>query len=352
MKILIMAGGSGERFWPLSTKEKPKQLLPLISDKSMIRETVDRLNGLVESNDIYVATNAIQVENLRKELPEIPEENIIIEPSFRDTAAAILYGSSYISVRNDNPIIVVLASDHSIKDVNQFQMALIKANELAIKSDNIITLGIKPTYPETGYGYIKIKNNHLLSVNNEVIFFEKPSFENAKMYFEDGNFLWNSGIFIFSYSTLVNQFSVYSPIHLSILKKLSKFISNNIGVKLSELIKEIFLLFPKISIDFAIMEKSKDIICLPTNFGWDDVGSFDSLWNYHLSNGELKNNDQSKVTLLNSSNNFILVNSNFKINLIDINELIIVENNGELLIMKKNSSQKIKDLLRIKNDLT
>jgi mannose-1-phosphate guanylyltransferase len=125
-------------------------------------------------------------------------------------------------------------------------------------------------------------------------------------------------------------------------------IANNFGYKLSELSKDAFLLFPKISIDFAIMEKSKDILCLPTDFGWSDVGSFDSLWNYHLSKGALKNKDDFKISYLNSSNNFIIVNSSLKINLIDINDLIIVENNGEILIMKKNSSQKIKDLIKIK----
>jgi len=348
MKVLIMAGGSGERFWPLSTKEKPKQLLPLLSDKTMIRETVDRLNGLVTTEDIYIATNAIQVENLRKELPDIPEENIIIEPAFRDTAAAILYGSTYIASRNDSPVIIVLASDHAIMDIQGFQKALIKATDLASDSNKIVTLGIKPTYAETGYGYIKVDDNEILSVNNNVKFYEKPTLENAKRYIDDGHYLWNSGMFVFKYTSLVDQFNLYSPDHISTINSLSTLIANNFGHKLSELSKNAFLLFPKISIDFAIMEKSKDILCLPTDFGWSDVGSFDSLWNYHLSKGALKNKDDFKISYLNSSNNFIIVNSSLKINLIDINDLIIVENNGEILIMKRNSSQKIKDLIKIK----
>jgi mannose-1-phosphate guanylyltransferase len=340
-----MAGGSGERFWPLSTKEKPKQLLPLISDKSMIRETIDRLEGLVKSKDIYVATNAIQVENLRKELTEIPEENIIIEPAFRDTAAAILYGSTYISVRNTNPVIVVLASDHSIKNVKEFQKALLKANDLANNSNKIITLGIKPTYPETGYGYIKVTNNEILSVNLNVQFEEKPNLEKAKLYFEDGHYLWNSGMFIFKYSSLLKEFKIHSPEHIEILDSLRTLISKETGLNLSHNVFSNFQNFPKISIDFAIMEKSNNIICLPTDFGWSDVGSFFSI--YQTLEKDISGNVFKNLYLyyIDSNNNFIL-SDNDKITflLLEVNNMLIIYKEEKFILLPLSQSQFIKKL--------
>ncbi len=349
MKILIMAGGSGERFWPLSTKDRPKQLLPLLSEKTMIRETVDRLKGLLSIKDIYVATNSIQVENLSKELFDLPEDNIIIEPAFRDTAAAILYGSSYIAVRNDNPVIIVLASDHAIQDINAFHAAIIKASDIAKDSNKIVTLGIKPSYPETGYGYIKVNNNSILSVNENVTFFEKPNIEKAIEYINDGNFLWNSGMFIFSYKTLINEFSIHASQHITVLNSFINLISSHRNLDLANLTKEKFECFPKISIDFAIMEKSENIICLPTNFGWSDVGSFDSLWDYDKRIKKILFNSDKKITQIGSNDNFILLNdSKLELNLIDIHDTIIVQSGNQILLIHKNSSQKIKDLLKIK----
>jgi mannose-1-phosphate guanylyltransferase len=340
-----MAGGSGERFWPLSTKERPKQLLPLISDKSMIRETVDRLKGLVDFNDIYVATNTIQVENLKKELPEIPIENIIIEPAFRDTAAAILYGSTYISYRNENPVIAVLASDHSIKDVKEFQKSLMRANELAKNSHKIITLGIKPTYPETGYGYIKVSNNQNLSINNNVLFEEKPSLDKARLFFEDGHYLWNSGMFIFSFKSLLNEFNNHYPDHINVIKKMHDQISKYQGIKLSEMVKVSFEQFSKISIDFAIMEKSNNIICLPTDFGWSDVGSFFSI--FQTVKKQENGNALKNVNLfhISSNNNFIISEKEFiNVFLYEINNMLIIFKDNKLVILPLDKTQFIKKL--------
>jgi mannose-1-phosphate guanylyltransferase len=343
-----MAGGSGERFWPLSTKKRPKQLLPLISNKSMIRETVNRLQGLVESKDIYVATNVIQLENLKKELPEILDENIIIEPAFRDTAAAILYGSTYISVRNNNPVIVVLASDHSIKEIKEFQKSLLKAYELAKKSNKIITLGIKPTYPETGYGYIKVFNNQILSVNENVQFEEKPNLEKAKFFLKNGHYLWNSGMFIFNYQTLITEFKIHYPKHLSVLNDLKSLFALQFGTELSDLVKLNFELFDKISIDFALMEKSKNIICLPTDFGWSDVGTFDSLYSSLIKQNSNHNSGFKQLRLINSQGNLLMSNDSYlRVNLINIDDLIIIKHNDELLIMKKGNSSKIKELIKL-----
>jgi mannose-1-phosphate guanylyltransferase len=340
MKILIMAGGSGERFWPLSTKERPKQLLPLISDKTMIRETVDRLQGLVKSEDIYVATNAIQMENLKKELPEIPDDNIIIEPAFRDTAAAILYSSTYIANRNINPVIIVLASDHAIENIPEFQKSLKKAYEVAKNCNKIVTLGIKPNYPETGYGYIKVTDNTLLSVNKQVYFYEKPTLEVAKTYVKDGLYMWNSGMFIFKHSSLIEEFKSHSKEHLAIIDSIIYYISRYTGIKLSEMVKDNFESFPKISIDYAIMEKSNNIFCIPTDFGWNDVGTFDSLFLMRQANGSIIKND--RLNSIESFNNLVINQTDASISLVGIENIIVVIVKENILILKKGSSNLLK----------
>jgi mannose-1-phosphate guanylyltransferase len=352
MKILIMAGGSGERFWPLSTKERPKQLLPLISDKTMIRETVERLIGFVEFKDIYIATNELQYLNVMKELPEIPGDNIIVEPAFRDTAAAILYGSSYIASRNgENSIITVLASDHLITKKQKFIDALEIANRIAKLEDKIVTLGIKPTYPETGYGYLKVNNHNENIPNYNVSFVEKPNIENAKNYLLSGNYLWNSGMFIYKYKTLISNFELYSRIHLDILKLMSDNIPNYKLLELTKLVKDDFPKFPKISIDFAVMEKSNDVVCIPIEIGWSDIGSFDSLMELMVQNGNNFSKGIRSFNHINSNNNLILsFDSELDVNLIEISNSIIIKDKNKLLIIKKGSSSIIKNLLKLIED--
>ncbi|MGL5056730.1 MAG: mannose-1-phosphate guanylyltransferase, partial [Fusobacteriaceae bacterium] len=204
LTALIMAGGSGERFWPLSTPTKPKQLLKLFSDKSMIRETVDRILPIISPDKIFIATNILQAEAIIKELSDIPVENIIIEPAFKDTAAAIGYTSLIIEERFKNcgekVEVVVLASDHLIVKGDQFCEIIKLAGEEASKNRVIVTLGIKPTHPETGYGYIEVKSDEPILLNTICKvkrFREKPNFQIAEEYVASGKFLWNSGIFIF-----------------------------------------------------------------------------------------------------------------------------------------------------------
>lgn len=345
MKILIMAGGTGERFWPLSTKEKPKQLLSLISDKTMIRETVERLIGFVEFEDIFIATNLLQYQNIMNELPEIDKDNFIIEPSFRDTAAAILYGSTYIANRfGENSVITVIASDHIIRNKDKFINSLIISNNIALKENKIVTLGIKPTYPETGYGYIKVKNPTDQVPNFQVKFFEKPSIDVAKKYIKSKKFLWNSGMFIFNYKTLIKNFNLYSKTHIEVLDLIKEKIDTFTLIELSDIIADLFIRFPKISIDYAVMEKSNDVVCLPVDIGWSDVGTFDSLFNQlHLTNLLPSGNSIS----LNSHSNLILNKSNARVSLIDIENLIVIITNNEILLLKKGSSSKIKNLLSI-----
>ena len=345
MKILIMAGGSGERFWPLSTKENPKQLLKLITEKSMIRETIDRILNLVQLEDIFIATNEVQVKGIIKELPEFHNENIIIEPSFKDTAAAIAYGSAIISRYNDNPSIVVLASDHLISDIESFVKAIKIAEAEALKG-NIVTLGIKPTRPEIGYGYIKVESNTLNMPTKVIKFLEKPKLDIAQKYYISDDHLWNSGMFVFKYDTLINELKLYVPKHLEIINNIIDIVRDENGIVLSNLVKPYFEDFEKISIDYAIMEKSKLIKCIPVDIGWSDVGGYNSLEEIFEKDdfGNVKHN--CKYYFIDSENNVVISEDPFrKIISIGVSNTIIVDSKNGVLIANRNDSHKIKIIL-------
>jgi len=342
-----MAGGSGERFWPLSTKKNPKQLLSLMSEKSMIRETVERIIKLVTFDDIFIATNAVQVDGIKKQIPELKSENIIIEPAFRDTAAAIAYGSTYISKYEENPVIVVLAADHLITNTADFLEAIKKASLEAVKG-NIITLGIKPTRPETGYGYIRIDSNVLNLPTPAIRFLEKPNYETALDYLEDGHFMWNSGIFIFTFNTIMSELEKYVPNHIAVINQIRDLIFNYDGLLLSKKTKSYFSNFERISIDYAVMERSDLIKCIPVDIGWNDVGGYNSLADFFAkdeSNNIVKN---AKYVFVDSYNNIIISEGKEKlITTIGVENMIIVVSKNGIMICNRDDAQRIKELLKL-----
>lgn len=344
LTFLIMAGGKGERFFPLSTKERPKQLLHIFDEKSLIELTYERILPLVDNaNQIFISTNELQVKALKEELPQIPDENIIIEPSFRDTASAIAYGSFIISKYFDNPTICVLASDHLISNGDNFRNTIKIASKCADEG-NIVTLGIKPSYPETGYGYIEVKESYINNPTKVLAFKEKPNFEVAKSYYESGNYLWNSGMFVFKHKTIIDAFKMYSPKHLEVLNKMD--IVKNEGIKTANVVSSIFTEFPKISIDYAIMEHATNLYCIPSDFDWSDVGSykaFEDLFLHDENNNVIRN---ASAVAIDSNNNIIICdNVSQKINLIGICDKIIVLTKDNLLICDKDRMQEIKKLL-------
>ncbi|MBZ4682759.1 MAG: mannose-phosphate guanylyltransferase [Fusobacteriaceae bacterium] len=346
LTAFIMAGGSGQRFWPLSRNNKPKQLLKLVSEKSMIRETVDRILPIIPAERIFIGTNIIQAESVKKELPFIPEENIIIEPLFKDTAAAIGYGTMIIDNKYKESEIIVLASDHLIKNEENFRKRLQSAAEEA-KKGGIITLGIKPSRPETGYGYIETNGECYIGEPAPVKrFWEKPNLERAEEYVAAGNYLWNSGMFIFSSEVMLSSIEKYMPKHYSILCNIkNKICTGKYGLELSELVKEDFEKFEKISIDFGVMEKSSDIKVIPVDFGWNDIGSFPALDDVFPKdeNGNVVKN--SHAININSKNNIIIGNNKKIIATLGVKDLVIVETDDALLVCDKNSAQQIKKLM-------
>lgn len=345
--FLIMAGGSGERFWPLSTKQKPKQLLKVFSDKSLIRLTYERILPLVSKNQIFIATNEIQVEALKNDLSEVPDDRIIIEPMFRDTAAAIAYGSMIISKYYDNPVICVLPSDALISDEDGFRKIVQIAEKDALNG-NIVTFGMKPTYPETGYGYIECNNPKLEVPTKSLGFKEKPQYELAKQYVESGNFLWNSGMFTFKHNVILEALRKYSLNHYETISKIDKLITKNEGIKTAEISKVYFPEFEKKSIDFAVMEKADNIDVIPASFGWNDVGNyiaFEELFDKDENGNISKNVNCISV----DSNNNIIVSDNEvqRVSLLGVNDMIVSITNKEILICPKNKNQEIKKILKL-----
>lgn len=345
LTFLIMAGGSGERFWPLSTKQRPKQLLKIFSDKSLIRLAYERILPLADQNRIFIATNEIQVPALKEDLPEIPDSRIIIEPAFRDTAAAIAYGSTVISKYYDNPTICVLASDHLIKDSVEFRK-VIQIAEQETQNNNIVTLGIKPTYPETGYGYIEVANSELNIPTKSLGFKEKPQRDLAEKYLASGKYLWNSGMFIFTYETIMNALKKYSASHYKVVMNIVKKFDKNEGIITAEAVKEEFMRFEKKSIDFAVMEKADNIMVIPASFGWNDVGNY-------LAFEELFEKDENGNVICNvncisvdSNNNIIVSNENVqRVSLMGVKNMIVVVTKDNILICEKSKNQNIKRII-------
>lgn len=345
ISVLIMAGGSGERFWPLSTKEKPKQLLSIFTSKPLIKMTYDRILPLTDKDHIFVATNAIQINELKKALPELDDEHIIIEPLFKDTAAALGYGSVVISKYFPNPTIVVLASDHNITEEDEYRKVVKIAYKEAQK-DHIVTLGITPTYPETGYGYIEVAKAERNEPTKSLGFQEKPNWEIANEYFNSKRYLWNSGMFIFKYSTIMEAFKKYAPSHYAILQDIDKAIDGNHGLETTELVRPFFEKFEKKSIDFAIMEKSDNIYVIPSSFGWSDVGSFEAFDELFPKDSDGNVVRNTRYVTVDSNNNIIIGSkADMRVSLLGIKDKVIVYTDKEILVCEKSRAQEIKKIL-------
>jgi len=342
----IMAGGSGERFWPLSTPEKPKQLLTLFSEKSMIRETVDRILPLIPAERIFIGTNIKQAKGIREELPMLPKDNIVVEPAFKDTAAAIGYGALFVKHRIADACMIVLASDHLIKDEENFRTIIKKASEEAIENNSIVTLGIKPAFAETGYGYIETSKDMLLeSIYPVERFWEKPNKERAEAYVEAGNFLWNSGMFIFKADVILEEIQRFMPQHDQVLNEINQYIAQGLSMEaLAYATESYFEKFQKISIDFGVMERSTRIKVIPSDFGWNDIGSFSALADVFVPDdaGNIVRN--SALRRLDSHNN-IIISDNYDVGVIGISDIIVVQTQGKLLICHKDRAQEIKKIL-------
>ncbi|TVX97081.1 mannose-1-phosphate guanylyltransferase [Cohnella terricola] len=343
---LIMAGGKGERFWPKSRTNLPKQFLNISGNKSMIQQAVARLERLMQIEQIFIVTNELYAELISAQIPHLPIENLIIEPSGRNTAPSIALSSLYIEERYPDSTIIVLPSDHIIKNEGEFVDILKTASEVAESGENIVTLGITPTYPETGYGYIE-SANEISTLNNLEVhrvrrFVEKPDSITAESYVTSGNYYWNSGMFIWKSSTILECFKKFMPAIYEIMMEIQHKIKAGAA---QEAIHLDFAKMPEESIDYGIMEKADNIFVIPCKFGWDDVGSWTALDRINerddfgnVIKGNILNIDTKRCII--ESNNGKLVAT------LGIEDLIVVDTDDVTLICSKEKAQEMKLLLK------
>jgi mannose-1-phosphate guanylyltransferase len=339
---LIMAGGRGERFWPKSRKNLPKQFLSLTDDgKTMIQSTVERILPLVDKEDIFISTNKDYESLVLEQLPNIPRKNILCEPVGRNTAPCIGLGAVHISKKYDDAVMMVLPSDHLIKYGSMFLNTLKDAIETAQKNSNLLTIGITPDCPETGYGYIKFNPNICDGRAFHVdCFVEKPSLELAKEYLASDEYLWNSGMFVWKVSSILKKIKEFMPETYEGLN----IIANAIGTKEEEIaLEKEYRNFTSISIDYGIMEKSENIYTIPGAFGWDDVGSWLAIERIKKTN-EYGNVINGNVITIDSKN-CIVEGGNKLIATVGIEDLIIVDTEDATLICAKDSAGDIKKVL-------
>ena len=342
--LVIMAGGVGSRFWPMSTAEKPKQFIDVLGvGKTLIQLTVERFGNLVAPENIWVVTNQKYAPIVEEQLPDIPKTNILCEPCRRNTAPCIAYVSWRIKSNDPKANIVVTPSDHIVTDITEFQRVIKECMRFTSETDAIVTLGMKPNRPETGYGYIQadlstssLRNKEIYRVDS---FREKPDFKTAEEYIKKNYYFWNAGIFIWNINTIVNAFRIYQPTMAKIFESMQSVYGTD---KEQALIDERFPECENISVDYAIMEKAEEIFVCPSDFGWSDLGTWGSL--HGQSKKDLYGNATigQSVNLIESHNCIVHTTQEKKVVIQGLDGYIVAEKDNTLLICKLSEEQRIK----------
>ncbi|SDB54274.1 mannose-1-phosphate guanylyltransferase [Flavobacteriaceae bacterium MAR_2010_188] len=345
---ILMAGGVGSRFWPVSTSMFPKQFHDMLgTGDTLIQKTFQRLTNIIPSENILILTNARYEDLVYKQLPNVVKSQVILEPAMRNTAPCILYASLKINKENEDAIILVAPSDHWIEDEAAFANDVNEAFQFCSKNDALMTLGINPTFPNTGYGYIeydKDSQNYIKPVSQ---FTEKPDYETAKEFLSKGNFLWNAGIFAWSAKSVISAFKKHSPnLYQHFLKGNDTY---NTATE-ATFIEENYPNAENISVDYAIMEDSDNVFVLPATFDWNDLGAWGSLFD-KLEADENENVVVNAKTLsINSSGNLIRTERDKLVVVDGLKDYIIVDKEDVLLIFPKSKEQDIKETLQIVKD--
>jgi mannose-1-phosphate guanylyltransferase len=338
--IFILAGGSGERFWPLSRQKKPKHLLRLFSKKTLLEETIARFKGIIPPENLFILTNQVQLQELKRAIPDFPTKQIIIEPAKRDTGPATALATAIAYQKNPKARIGLFPSDALIQGVPTFQKHLRDSLLLLEKEDAFITFSIPPRYPSTGFGYLEYgeplpKGKEKTPFVRVSRFIEKPNLATAKQYMESGRYGWNGGIFLWKAATYIEESMRLIPEFASFILELPK-------SKKEAYLEKRFVKLPKISIDYAIMEKAKRVIAAKTSFDWDDVGSWNAVQD-HLGSDTDKNLFLGKVYSLESHSNIVHASSR-SIALCGVDNLVIVETPDAILVCHRDKVQEIKKL--------
>ena len=339
-----MAGGVGSRFWPMSTPEKPKQFIDVLGvGRTLLQLTVDRFKGICDIGNTWVVTNKIYKDIVKEQLPLLPDDNILLEPCRRNTAPCIAYVSWKIKSRDPKANIVVASSDHMVVDVAEFQRIVSSCLSFTSENDSIVTLGIKPTRPETGYGYIQadlsassLRNKEIFRVDS---FHEKPDLKTAEEYVSKTDYFWNSGIFFWNVSTIVNAFRVYQPNLSKLFEDLLPFYGTP---NEQSLVDAAYEQSESISIDYAIMEKAEEIFIFPADFGWSDLGTWGSLLSH--TRHDLYGNSAigQDIRLFETTNCIVHATGERQVIVQGLDGYIVAENDGSLLICRLADEQRIK----------
>lgn len=344
-----MAGGVGSRFWPVSTTEFPKQFHDMLgSGETLIQKTFSRLVKLIPAENILILTNEKYNDLVLEQLPMVTQKQVLLEPAMRNTAPCILYASLKIQKQNPDALMVVAPSDHWIEDENAFAINLQQCFDFCKKENALMTLGIQPTFPNTGFGYIEFDKSDDNPIKKVSQFREKPDYETAKSFLEQGNFLWNGGIFIWSAKSIAEAFEKFQPQMNALFQK--GFESYNTENE-KQFINDNYALAENISIDYAVMEKANNVYVLPATFDWNDLGTWGQL---HEKLTKDENNNgiiNAKVVIENSSNNIIRSDADKLIVVDGLHDYIIVDKEGILLIYPKSKEQDIKRITALANDL-
>ena len=345
VSIVIMAGGRGERFWPKSVRSRPKQFHRIVSGRTMIQETFYRVYPEVKKQNIHVVAGREFRTLILNQLPELPEENLILEPEGKNTAAAIGLAAVELSKKNPGCSMMVLTADHVVAPKEEFLRAIETAVCMA-EHDYLVTFGIPPDRPATEYGYIEtgapIPGEYGLPVIGVKKFREKPSRDKAVEYIEKGNYLWNSGMFAFRAENILQALENHLP---SLHRALSR-ISESIGTDMEERVKQAeFQKLESISIDYGVMEKADNIACVRPSFVWDDVGSWGALSRHRKADSD-GNILPGNTVVIDSKNNIVVGEKGFLVSLVGVSDLIIIKDETRLLVCNRNQDQRVKEVIR------
>jgi len=360
--IIIMAGGKGERFWPVSREQTPKQLLRLLGERSFLQQAVDRVLPLVPLKNVLAITNETQAPEVRKQLPKLPKENVIAEPAGRDTTAAVTLGAALVGARSTTAVMAVLPADHIIPEEKKFQQVLADAFDLASRGQAIITIGIKPTEPAMGYGYIRVGDQlplppgvkpYKTAFYRAEQFVEKPNFDKALEYLNSGQYRWNAGMFIWSFVTITEGLQKHQPEMYSACQRWFQVAGN--PAKLNKLLAKDYPELRKISIDYGLMEHAQNVIVADGAFEWDDLGSWTALGR-HLKADPEGNCAVADFIHVDGARN-IIYDARTKerrtpIAVVGLRDAILVQTDDAVLLAHKSQAQKVKELVKKLSDDT
>ena len=344
---VIMAGGTGTRFWPLSTKQKPKQFLDILgTGRTLLQQTFDRMVRVCPAENVYIVTNEIYKDIVSEQLPELGKHQILLEPDKKNTAPCIAYANYKIDKINPDANIVVCPSDHLILKEDDFVRVIEEGMEFTAQEDALLTLGIKPHRPETGYGYIQRNNKDEITQDTNIFkvktFTEKPNYELAKKFFESGEYYWNSGIFIWSLKSIMKAFGKYLPEIDNLFKQGKELYHTD---KEQEFISKVYFETNSISIDYGVMEKSENVFVYTSDFGWADLGTWGSLQEF-LEKDDKGNSIHGKNVMLYDVEDSIVNFPDDKLVVIKgLKDYIIVESDNKLIIYNKKDEQEIKEVV-------